>query len=182
MAFLRCRYHQILGPCRFLPKFSNGLCRHADACVRFNAHFGRQAAESYVERSNAFALISGHRVLADPSRGTIERRDELATSPFDHLVGCHSRNGRYGIFGRDRADHSALMPANLITLAHFSVSSAMSLPKSAGEPASTVPPRSARRAFIVGSSRATLISRLSLSTISVGVFLGAAMPYSALDS
>src|SRR5262249_44067186 len=35
------------------------------ACVRFNPHFGWQAAESYVERSNAFALISGHRVLAD---------------------------------------------------------------------------------------------------------------------
>ena len=30
--------------------------------------------------------------------------------------------------------HSALMPAALITLAHFSVSSAMSLPKSAGDP------------------------------------------------
>ena len=29
------------------------------------------------------------------------------------------------------SDHSGLMPANLITLAHFSVSSAMSLPKSA---------------------------------------------------
>jgi hypothetical protein len=29
-------------------------------------------------------------------------------------------------------DYSALMPANLITLAHFSVSSAMSLLKSAG--------------------------------------------------
>src|SRR5262245_6384298 len=31
---------------------------------------------------------------------------------------------------------SALMPANLTTLPHFSVSSAMSLPKSAGEPGS----------------------------------------------
>ena len=32
------------------------------------------------------------------------------------------------------------MPADLITSAHLSVSSAMSLPKSAGEPASTVTP------------------------------------------
>src|SRR5262245_48987899 len=32
--------------------------------------------------------------------------------------------------------HSALMPANFTTLPHFSVSSAMSLPKSAGEPPS----------------------------------------------
>ena len=35
------------------------------------------------------------------------------------------------------AVHSGLMPATLITLAHFSVSSAMSLVKSGGEPAST---------------------------------------------
>src|SRR5262245_3800257 len=93
-----------------------------------------------------------------------------------------SRNGRYGIFGRDRADHSGFMPANLITLAHFSVSSAMSFPKSAGEPGSTVPPRSARRALILGSSRAALTSLLSLSTILAGVFLGTPTPYHVVAS
>jgi hypothetical protein len=36
--------------------------------------------------------------------------------------------------GEDRAGHSGLMPADLITFALFSVSSAMSFPKSAGEP------------------------------------------------
>src|SRR5271165_6348681 len=41
----------------------------------------------------------------------------------------HSRNGTYGIF-----DHSGLRPANFTTLAHFSVSSAMNLANSAGEP------------------------------------------------
>ena len=61
-------------------------------------------------------------------------------------------------------------------LAHFSVSSAMSFLKSAGEPASTSAPRSAIRAFILGSARAALISLLSLSTISAGVFSGAPMP------
>src|SRR3989442_8077865 len=40
-------------------------------------------------------------------------------------------------------DHSALVPANLITLAHFSVSSAINFPKSAGEPTDTLAPRSA---------------------------------------
>jgi hypothetical protein len=65
MAFLRGCYHQILGPRRHLPKFSNSLCRHAGAHIRLNLHLGWQAAESYVERSNAFALIPGHRVLAD---------------------------------------------------------------------------------------------------------------------
>jgi hypothetical protein len=58
MAFLRSYYHQILGPRRHLPKFSNSLCRHA-AYVRLNPHLGWQAAESYVERNDAFALIPG---------------------------------------------------------------------------------------------------------------------------
>src|SRR5262249_50626699 len=73
-------------------------------------------------------------------------------------------------------DHSALILAARITFADFSVASAMSWAKSAGEPASTVPPRSATRAFIFGSASATLISLLSFSTISAGVFLGAPMP------
>src|SRR5712672_2389531 len=42
------------------------------------------------------------------------------------------------------ASHSALILAARITLPHFSVSSAISLPKSEGDPASTVPPNSAR--------------------------------------
>ena len=67
MTFPRGCYHQILGPSRHLPKLSNGLCRHAGAYVRLNLHFGWQAAESYVERSNAFALVPGHRLLPDCS-------------------------------------------------------------------------------------------------------------------
>src|SRR5262245_32292856 len=77
---------------------------------------------------------------------------------------------------------SALMPVNFTTLPHFSVSSAMSLPKSAGESASTSPPRSARRAFILGSARPALISVLSFSTISAGVAFGAPTPYQVLTS
>src|SRR5215470_3109550 len=72
----------------------------------------------------------------------------------------HSRNAVLWNVGLE--DHSGLMPANLITFAHFSVSSVMSFPKSWGEPASTVPPRSASRAFILGSL-------LRLLTISAGV-------------
>src|SRR5262245_41656366 len=101
-------------------------------------------------------------------------KSELIDRPHRDAGG--SRNGRYGISGRGRADHSALMLAARITLPHFSVSSAMSLPKSAGESASTSPPRSASRAFILGSASAALISLLSLSTISVAVFLGAPRP------
>src|SRR5712671_5232475 len=55
--------------------------------------------------------------------------------------GCHSLQG-------DLVGHSALMPANLTTLPHFSVSSAMRFPKSVGDPASTIPPRSASRALV----------------------------------
>src|SRR5215510_14981529 len=80
-----------------------------------------------------------------------------------------------------RRVHSGLMPANLTTLAHFSVSAATKLPKSEGEPAITVPPRSASRALSWGSVRAALISLLSLFTISAGVPVGPT-PYQPLDS
>jgi hypothetical protein len=65
--------------------------------------------------------------------------------------------------------HWGLMFAARITLPHFSVSSEMSLPKSAGDPMSAVDPRSAIRAFTMGSASAELVSLLSLSTTSVGV-------------
>src|ERR1700730_6682470 len=78
--------------------------------------------------------------------------------------------------------HSGLMPASFTTLPHFAVSPAMCFPKSAGESASTVPPKSASRAFILGSARAALISLLSLSTIAMGVFLGAPKPPQKLAS
>jgi hypothetical protein len=65
MAFRRGCYRQILRPRRHFPKFSNSLCRHAGAYVRLDLHLGWQAAESYVERSNALALIPGHKILAD---------------------------------------------------------------------------------------------------------------------
>jgi len=57
---------------------------------------------------------------------------------------------------------SALMPANLITLPHLSVSSAISRPKSAGLIGIGVPPKSSSRAFIFGSTRAALVSLFSL--------------------
>jgi hypothetical protein len=55
------------------------------------------------------------------------------------------------------------MLAARITLAHFSVSSAMNLPKPVGDKANTVPPKSAIRAFSLWSARPRLISLLSLS-------------------
>jgi len=74
------------------------------------------------------------------------------------------------------------MPANFTTLPHFSVSSAISRPKSAGELATMPPPKLAIFARSPGSPSPALISRLSLMTISAGVALGATMPNQALDS
>src|SRR5260370_42102433 len=74
------------------------------------------------------------------------------------------------------------MPANLRTLAHLAVSSAMNLPKSWGEPANGVVPKSASRALILGSARPALISLLSFAMISAGVFFGATVPHYPLAS
>ena len=73
-------------------------------------------------------------------------------------------------------DHSALMLAARITLPHFSVSSAISFPKSPGEPERTVIPRSANRALTTGLARPALIAWLSLLMTSAGVFPGAPTP------
>src|SRR5262252_10260067 len=112
---------------------------------------------------------------------------------LDHLVVTGEQRRRHverdsqdGIYGNidltaDRPQ-AALMLRARMTLPHFSVSSAMSLPKSAGESASTSPPRSTMRAFIRGSASAALTSLLSLSTISAGVAFGAPRPYQALVS
>src|ERR1700730_3123205 len=103
----------------------------------------------------------------------------------------HSRNGSYGTSARIDRHQSALMPAARITLPHFSVSSAMSFPKSAGEPASNVLPLSGRRAFDLGSesrplnlgsASPALTALLSLPMISAGVFFGAPMPPQKLAS
>src|SRR5215813_11293325 len=71
---------------------------------------------------------------------------------------------------------SGLILANLTTFAHLSISLAMNLPKSAGEPVITMAPKLASCALSFGSASAALVSRLSLSTISVGVCAGAPMP------
>ena len=63
-----------------------------------------------------------------------------------------------------------------------SVSVAISVPKSAGEPASAIPPKSPSRAFMLASAKAALIALFSLSMISAGVFRGAPMPVQKLDS
>src|SRR5262249_47506605 len=81
-----------------------------------------------------------------------------------------------------RRDHSGLILAVRMTFAHFSVSSAMNLAKSAAEPPNAMPQSSASRAFVVGSASAALIPWLSLSIISAGVVLGRPTPCHELAS
>src|SRR5580700_1394672 len=76
--------------------------------------------------------------------------------------------------GTDR--HSALIPANLMTFAHLSVSATRILPKSSGVPIVSVLPSSANRALILGSAKTALVAWLSALTISLGVSLGAQIP------
>src|SRR5262249_3945373 len=77
---------------------------------------------------------------------------------------------------------TGVMPANFTTLPHFSVSSARSLPKSAGEPGSVEAPSSANRAYDLGSARTAFTALLTLSMASPGVRFGAPKPYHALAS
>jgi len=93
----------------------------------------------------------------------------------------HSPNGTLWILDRDYRD-SDLMLAATITLPHLLVSSEMSLPKSAGDPESTVPARLVSRASNFGSAMLMLTSLFSVSMSSAGVFFGAPMPYHALAS
>src|SRR5262249_6180339 len=64
---------------------------------------------------------------------------------------------RYGTSER-APDHCGLMPANLITLVHLSIFSAMNLANSSGEFGRTATaPRSANRCLMFGSSTAALV-------------------------
>src|SRR5262245_59489798 len=78
--------------------------------------------------------------------------------------------------------HSGLILPARTTLAHFSISSTISFPQSAGEPGSVHAPISASRALSFGSASPALISWFNLSTMSAGVFLGAHTPFHVLAS
>src|SRR5262249_5352470 len=95
-------------------------------------------------------------------------RGEASFAPGTSVLRRHNQFG----FARE----------NVITFAHFSVSSAMMLANSAGETAIGVPPVSARRFFRCGPANAALALALSFSTTSPSRFLGAPVPDTALAS
>src|SRR6266516_2897174 len=141
---------------------------------------------------------SGHTAGLSPRLRALPALENLTVVPLaavDHAIGQHETRVAFERRRPATGDaecsagrrqvyriHSGLAPENLTTLPHFSISSATSFPKSAGEPGITVPPKSASRAFILRSAKPALISLLSFWTISFGVFLGAATPYQALAS
>jgi hypothetical protein len=73
-----------------------------------------------------------------------------------------SKTTRSGDLNTRGLHRFALMPASLITLVHFSVSSAMNWPNSAGLLPWTTAPTLLNRALIFASKSALLISLLSL--------------------
>src|SRR5262245_16097816 len=77
---------------------------------------------------------------------------------FDYLIVATPALRALRNIWRNRADHSALMFALRITLPHFSVSSPMNLPKPTGAIGIGTPPKSAIRAFSLGSASPALIS------------------------
>ena len=72
-------------------------------------------------------------------------RDARRASNARRLLPVHGGTLAFTRALRMAAHYSGLMLAARITSAHFSISSAINLPKSVGEPVSTVPPRSAIR-------------------------------------
>src|SRR5215510_4102401 len=104
-----------------------------------------------------------------------------------HTANCNFQSvarRQHGAAGTElpSSDHAGLMSANLITLRHFSVSSARNLPKSADDPGSVVIPRSTMRAAMTELARPAFISLLRISIIWGDVPLGAPIPDHELAS
>src|SRR5262249_41621661 len=159
-----------------------------------------QSSVSFSSKSRPVMLnlsLSGH----DPTRKwCVHRVRRALTDRFAHMPSgaadsrlapaarWRNRRQRSFMVRREAMEflgtwpHSGLMLAPRITLPHFSVSSAMSLTKSEGEPGITVPPKSAILALILGSARPALISLLSVLMTCEEVLRGAPIPVNALDS
>src|SRR5262245_61488824 len=95
----------------------------------------------------------------------IHRLYDLALGSHHQFQSAESAPPLQALLRNIACSHSGLMLAARMTLLHFSVSAAMILPKSSAEPTSAVPPRSPRRALILGSARPALIALFSVWTI-----------------
>src|SRR6266403_750963 len=132
-------------------------------------------------RSQSVLGLSGRPLLGEERKQSARPESFSVWTQLGHGPVRARETDKFGILWQDRP-YSALMPANLITLAHFSMASERIAPNSAGEPPSTVPPSSTIRALILLSARPALSSLFSISIMSAGVFLGAPMPAKPLAS
>jgi hypothetical protein len=87
-------------------------------------------------RKRPYGHVASNVRLPKADIGRLSQSTVIATIRRADVMECPGR------------DYSGLMPADLITLAHFSVSSAMNLPNSVGDAGTTEEPRSSIRDLI----------------------------------
>src|SRR6476620_598780 len=181
-------FHRSAPPVLFDRKDSTQLSMPGHCCA---AGFESGACRLGV-RTRPFGDVGSMSGLPESgSRSALLRCRKSGTSDTGPATPSPWRTGR-GI--RDRAEgnlwngespspYSGLMPANLITLVHFSIFSAMHLANSFGELGGTAnTPRAANLCWMFGSSTAALVCLLSVAMISGGVPLGAPKPIQAAAS
>src|SRR5262249_40987042 len=129
-------------------------------CLRTKTGHACSALHAFASQDHltgtVIVRVSSPSILTEP-------HDELA--PLYWITSSALFAERTLRMSRAFAYHSGLMLAARITLRHFSVSSAMSLAKSAGDPAWMRNPRSSYFALISDRARDALISLVSTSTI-----------------
>src|SRR5204863_9781515 len=89
-------------------------------------------------------------------RAALKEIESLMSARPEHPAATDRYPGDIGRLSTRR--HSTVAPEEITTLAHFSVSAAMTFPKSSGVPDRGLPPSSANRARIAGSASARFTS------------------------
>src|SRR5580704_1026143 len=138
------------------------------------AFFAPRLAERGEELHRAFSDFDARRIDRRHQRQAV--RNRLGHGERQGIPRRATRGVSGAADSRRIELYSGLRFANLTTLPHFSISAAMKLPKSAGEPVITMAPNSASLPLSTESVSAALVSWLSLSMISAGVPVGAPMP------
>jgi len=155
-------------PIPTLPEVTIGI-EGAPPPVRGLSGYSYRRAPRYCEKSQGEARRrtrhSAHRRCRVREKTMVEGQ-KLVERAIDQRS-CASRGPPItGLSGT--GNYSGFAPEKLTTLPHFSISSAMSLPKLAGEPGSGAPPTSAMRALIRGSAKAATIPLFSDDQLRLG--------------
>src|SRR5262249_20084458 len=121
-------------------------------------HRSRHAHEEKLEnRAHVDLLLSDLCTVFESARESLSFRTHRPGVVSSASFRCLNHNPATRVIWPSMLPaHSALAPENLTTLAHFSVSSTMSLPNWAGAIGMGAPPRSAKRACRRGSASTAL--------------------------